>query len=159
MLASSRPAIRSGNDQRTLSVTKTYTDLDCVLLNSGVQRVFDFSKPESVDMDILQTEFTVNYLSYLALTKGFLAFLTGQERGVGSDLVCAFQVIACQECGADTLRFTCQYNIRIGLGADIEVPQLLCQQSCAAPLHPLPAGAAKGDYSEGGGALPAYGTK
>ena len=50
-----------------------------MLLNSGIQRGFDFSKPETVDMDVLQEEFTTNYLSYLALTKGFLPFLLGKK--------------------------------------------------------------------------------
>lgn len=27
-------------------------DLDCIFVNSGIQRPFDFSKPESVDLDI-----------------------------------------------------------------------------------------------------------
>ena len=61
------------------SITKTHIDLDCVLLNSGIQRSFDFSRPETVDLDVLQTEFNTNYLSYLALTKGFLPFLMGKE--------------------------------------------------------------------------------
>ncbi|KAL9132799.1 MAG: hypothetical protein Q9175_006027 [Cornicularia normoerica] len=38
------------------NITKTHTDLDCVILNSGIQRGFDFSKPETVDMDLLHDE-------------------------------------------------------------------------------------------------------
>ena len=48
-------------------------------MNSGIQRGLDFSKPESVDMSSIQTEFTTNYLSYLALTKGFLPFLMSKD--------------------------------------------------------------------------------
>ena len=61
------------------SVTKTHEDLDCVFMNSGIQRGLDFSKPESVNLDEIQTEFTTNYLSYLALTKGFLPFLQNKS--------------------------------------------------------------------------------
>ncbi|KAL8789117.1 MAG: hypothetical protein Q9195_006983 [Heterodermia aff. obscurata] len=61
------------------NITKTHEDLDCILINSGIQRGLDFSKPEKVDLDLIQTEFTTNYLSYLALTKGFLPFLQSKK--------------------------------------------------------------------------------
>ncbi|KAL9128957.1 MAG: hypothetical protein Q9217_002473 [Psora testacea] len=61
------------------NITQTHPDLDCVMLNSGIQRGLDFSKPETVDLDMIQTEFTTNYLSYIALTKAFLPFLQGKE--------------------------------------------------------------------------------
>ena len=63
----------------THSITKTYTDLDCIILNSGIQRGFDFSKPETVDMDVVQKEFTTNYISNLALTNAFLPFLKSKK--------------------------------------------------------------------------------
>ena len=61
------------------SITKTHTDLDCVILNSGIQRGFDFSKPETVDLKLVQTEFATNYLSVLALTNAFLPFLKNKK--------------------------------------------------------------------------------
>lgn len=64
---------------REISITKTHTDLDCVLLNSGIQRGFDFSKPETVDLSVAQMEFHTNYLSYLALTNAFLPFLQSKK--------------------------------------------------------------------------------
>lgn len=69
---------RSG-DLTSFSITKTHTDLDCVILNSGIQRGFDFSEPETVDMDLVQKEFNTNYLSYLALTNAFLPFLKSKS--------------------------------------------------------------------------------
>lgn len=57
------------------SVTSTYPDLDCVFMNSGIQRKLDFSEPAEVDLEMVEMEFRTNYLSYLALTKGFLPFL------------------------------------------------------------------------------------
>ena len=48
-------------------------------MNSGIQRSVDFSKPDTVDMDSIQMEFTTNYLSYLALTKAFLPFLQSKK--------------------------------------------------------------------------------
>lgn len=35
----------------------------------------DFTKPDTVDMKVVQQEFTTNYLSYLAMTNAFLPFL------------------------------------------------------------------------------------
>ncbi|KAL8927000.1 MAG: hypothetical protein Q9208_002545 [Pyrenodesmia sp. 3 TL-2023] len=62
------------------NITSTYDDLDCVLMNSGIQRGLDFSKPESIDMDVVEKEYKTNYLSYLALTKAFLPFLQKKQQ-------------------------------------------------------------------------------
>ena len=61
------------------NITKTHEDLDCVFLNSGIQKGFDFSKPETVDLGVVQQEFMTNYLSYLALTNAFLPFLKAKK--------------------------------------------------------------------------------
>lgn len=58
------------------SVAKAHPKLDCVFLNSGIQRGVDFTKPESIDLDSVETEFTTNYLSYIHLIKYFLPHLT-----------------------------------------------------------------------------------
>ncbi|OAL53849.1 short-chain dehydrogenase/ reductase-like protein [Pyrenochaeta sp. DS3sAY3a] len=60
-------------------VTSKHPDLDSVFLNSGIQRGFDFSKPETVDLDVLELEFKTNYLSYMHLTNAFIPFLQKQE--------------------------------------------------------------------------------
>lgn len=60
-------------------LTSSYPDLDCIFMNSGIQRGLDFSKPETVDMSVIQEEFVTNYLSYLALTKAFLPFLQSKK--------------------------------------------------------------------------------
>jgi len=61
------------------NITKTHTDLDCIILNSGIQRGWDFTKPETIDLDMIDMEFRTNYLSYIALTKGFMPFLQSKE--------------------------------------------------------------------------------
>jgi len=61
------------------SVTAEHPEIDCVFVNSGIQRGLDFSKPESVDMDMIKLEFDTNYTSQLALTKYFLPFLMGKK--------------------------------------------------------------------------------
>ncbi|RAR08965.1 NAD(P)-binding protein [Stemphylium lycopersici] len=61
-------------------VTTKHPDLDCVFLNSGIQRGFDFSKPETIDLDVLELEFRTNYLSYMHLTTAFIPFLQAQEK-------------------------------------------------------------------------------
>ncbi|CAG8022040.1 unnamed protein product [Penicillium salamii] len=50
-------------------------DLDCIFVNSGIQRPFDFSKPETVDVDIFDQELITNYTSAVRLTKAFLPHL------------------------------------------------------------------------------------
>lgn len=64
----------------TTNVISTFSDLDCVVLNSGIQRPFDFAKPESVDLDELELEFRTNYLAQVALAKAFIPHLQ-QKRG------------------------------------------------------------------------------
>ena len=46
-----------------------------MLINSGIQRGFDFSAPATVDLSVVSDEFTTNYLSYLHLTNAFLPHL------------------------------------------------------------------------------------
>ncbi|KAL1981159.1 hypothetical protein VTN96DRAFT_3006 [Rasamsonia emersonii] len=57
-------------------IIKSHPDLDCVFLNSGIQRRSVFSEPEAINMDVIVEEMTTNYLSYLALTKEFIPFFT-----------------------------------------------------------------------------------
>jgi short-subunit dehydrogenase involved in D-alanine esterification of teichoic acids len=61
-------------------ITSKHPDLDSIFLNSGIQRGIDFSKPETVDLDLLEMEFRTNYLSYMHLTTGFTPFLQKQEK-------------------------------------------------------------------------------
>ncbi|KAJ5085683.1 hypothetical protein N7532_010454 [Penicillium argentinense] len=68
-----------GVQQFVANVTASHPDLDCVFLNSGIQRRSIFSEPETIDIDSIQEELTVNYTSYLALTKGFLPFFQAKS--------------------------------------------------------------------------------
>ncbi|KAF2830319.1 NAD(P)-binding protein [Ophiobolus disseminans] len=61
-------------------VTSKHSDLDSVFLNAGIQRGFDFSKPETVDLGLLEMEFRTNYLSYMHLTHAFTPFLQKREK-------------------------------------------------------------------------------
>ncbi|KAL5356581.1 hypothetical protein BJX96DRAFT_171744 [Aspergillus floccosus] len=56
-------------------VTAQNPDLDCVFVNSGIQRPFDFSKPETVDLDIFDQELITNYTSAVHLAKAFIPHL------------------------------------------------------------------------------------
>jgi short-subunit dehydrogenase involved in D-alanine esterification of teichoic acids len=62
------------------TVTSKHPDLDSVFLNAGIQRGFDFSKPDTVDLCVLELEFKTNYLSYMHLTTAFIPFLQKQEK-------------------------------------------------------------------------------
>lgn len=56
-------------------ITKSHPDIDSVFLNSGVQRPFDFSKPESIDLATFDMELTTNYTSFIHLIAAFLPHL------------------------------------------------------------------------------------
>ena len=59
-------------------ICNAHPDLDCVFLNSGMQRALNWAKPERIDMDAIDLETLTNYTSYLYLTKAFLPFLQKQ---------------------------------------------------------------------------------
>lgn len=61
-------------------VVNKHPDLDSVIINSGIQRGFDFSKPETVDLSTLELEFTTNYISYIHLTKALIPVLQKQDK-------------------------------------------------------------------------------
>ncbi|KAI0012062.1 NAD(P)-binding protein [Xylariaceae sp. FL0662B] len=56
-------------------ITTTYPDLDAVVLNSGIQRTLDFTKPKDIDLVRTQREVTTNYTSYLFLITYFMPHL------------------------------------------------------------------------------------
>lgn len=68
-------------------MTAAHPDLDCVLINSGIQRGFNFAKPDTVDLDVAATELTTNYLAYLHLTNAFLPHLQSVARSSPAGLV------------------------------------------------------------------------
>lgn len=59
-------------------VMKKHPDLDCVFLNSGMQRAVNWAEPEKVDLDAVDLEVKTNYTSFLHLTKAFLPYLQKQ---------------------------------------------------------------------------------
>jgi short-subunit dehydrogenase involved in D-alanine esterification of teichoic acids len=61
------------------AVTKDHPDLDCVFLNSGIQKAHNFAKPESVNLDWINEEITTNYLAYVHMTTAFLPHLQKQR--------------------------------------------------------------------------------
>ncbi|KAF3933491.1 hypothetical protein ABW19_dt0208035 [Dactylella cylindrospora] len=60
-------------------VMTEHSDIDAVVFNSGIQRGFNFTKPETVNLDVINEEFTVNYLSYIHLTTALLPFLLKKD--------------------------------------------------------------------------------
>lgn len=51
------------------------SDIDCIFLNAGIQRQYDFSHPETVDLVEFNLELAVNYTSFVALVHAFLPYL------------------------------------------------------------------------------------
>lgn len=60
-------------------ITKTSPDIDCIFLNAGMQRPFDFSKPENVDLSLFNSETLINYTSLVNVTHAFLPYLLARE--------------------------------------------------------------------------------
>lgn len=58
---------------------KKHPDLDCVFLNSGLQRALDWTKPNDVSLETIEMEMLTNYTSYMHLTKAFLPYLQQQS--------------------------------------------------------------------------------
>lgn len=56
-------------------VTAAHPDLDAVILNSGVQRAFDFGQPTTVDLAMVELELKTNYTAYVYLVTAFLPHL------------------------------------------------------------------------------------
>jgi short-subunit dehydrogenase involved in D-alanine esterification of teichoic acids len=56
-----------------------YPDIDCVLLNAGIQNPIKLGKPEKVDRTIFEEEMRVNYLSFVHLSLEFLPFLESKS--------------------------------------------------------------------------------
>lgn len=54
-------------------------DLDCVFINSGIQRPFDFAQPETVDLDVFDQELMTNYTSAVHLAKAFIPHLQKRQ--------------------------------------------------------------------------------
>ncbi|KAK5117024.1 hypothetical protein LTR62_006745 [Meristemomyces frigidus] len=55
-----------------------HSDIDCVFLNSGLQRAMDWTQPEKVKLEDADLEVLTNYTSYIHLTKAFLPYLMKQ---------------------------------------------------------------------------------
>lgn len=56
-----------------------------IIFNSGIQRGLDFSKPDKIDLDKIQMEYTTNYLSIVHMVKYFLPHLFANTHTDNSD--------------------------------------------------------------------------
>ena len=65
------------------TVTTRNPDIDCVFLNAGIQGVYDFSKPEQVNLAAFHQEMSVNFTSFVNLTTVFLSFLQSKPSPTG----------------------------------------------------------------------------
>ncbi|KAF4453647.1 hypothetical protein F53441_3656 [Fusarium austroafricanum] len=62
------------------SITQSDPDLDSIVFSSGIQRGFDFSNPETLDLSVLGDELVTNYTSAVYLTAAFLPHLKKQSQ-------------------------------------------------------------------------------
>ncbi|KAF5024182.1 hypothetical protein F66182_3746 [Fusarium sp. NRRL 66182] len=62
-------------------ITQNDPDLDSVILNAGIQRAFDFSQPDTMDLAALGDELTTNYTSAVHVTAALLPHLKKRPQG------------------------------------------------------------------------------
>ncbi|KAG1739705.1 hypothetical protein EDB19DRAFT_1710211 [Suillus lakei] len=65
---SERDALKSSIEE----IVNTYPDLDAVLFSSGIQRAFDFTKLETIDLESLECELATNHTSVVRMITFFL---------------------------------------------------------------------------------------
>lgn len=75
-------------------VLSEHPDVDCVFVNSGIQRPFNFTKIETVDLGIFDQELTTNYSAPVHLTKAFLPHLQKQKAQGQTALVYTTSMLA-----------------------------------------------------------------
>ncbi|KAI1129058.1 short chain dehydrogenase [Nemania abortiva] len=56
-------------------IVKDHPTLDCVVLNAGIQRGLNFTKPAAIDLALVRTEIDTNYTAYISLLAAFLPHL------------------------------------------------------------------------------------
>ncbi|KAK6209072.1 exosome nuclease subunit [Pestalotiopsis sp. IQ-011] len=61
-------------------VLAEHPDLDCVVLNAGIQRAFDFARPQGVDLAAFDEEMATNYTAPVHLAAAFLPHLQSLGR-------------------------------------------------------------------------------
>ncbi|KAI1411962.1 putative short-chain dehydrogenase/oxidoreductase [Hypoxylon sp. FL1857] len=61
-------------------ITARHPDLDAIVLNAGIQRPFNFAKPETVDLRLFNDEFTTNYVAFVHLATAFLPHFQKRSR-------------------------------------------------------------------------------
>ncbi|KAI1076028.1 putative short-chain dehydrogenase/oxidoreductase [Whalleya microplaca] len=62
------------------SIVEAHPDLDCLVLNAGVQRAFDFADPAAVDLAAFDAELATNYTAPVHLVTAFLPHLQKLSR-------------------------------------------------------------------------------
>ena len=61
------------------SITNTYPDLDCVLLNAGVQSEINLAEPAKFDSSTFYSQIETNFSCFVDLTMKFLPFLLSKN--------------------------------------------------------------------------------
>lgn len=66
-------------NQFVQTVTSKCPEIDCVFLNAGIQGVYDFTKPNHVDLAAFHKEISVNFTSFVNISTVFLPFLQSKS--------------------------------------------------------------------------------
>ncbi|KAI1141499.1 putative NADP(+)-dependent dehydrogenase [Hypoxylon sp. FL0543] len=105
-------------------ITTTYPDIDAVVLNSGIQRTLDFTKPKEIDLHRTMQELNTNYTSYLYLIRYLLPHLQARAPkpaaliGVSSGLALVPLPRCGNYCATKAALHSLLWSIRAQLGHD-----------------------------------------
>ncbi|KAI0399607.1 short chain dehydrogenase [Xylaria palmicola] len=111
-------------------IVRDHPTLDCVVLNAGIQRSLDFTRPAAIDLALVRQETDTNYTAYIALLAALLPHL--QARGADADadagpaaVVAVSSGLAlvplprcANYCGTKAALHALMWSLRAQLGAD-----------------------------------------
>ena len=81
------------------SIDQSHPDLDMIYINSGIQRTFDFSKPDAVDLNAVNGELTTNYLAYIHIAMAFLPYLQNKPKSAFAFTTSGLGLVPIMRCG------------------------------------------------------------
>ncbi|KAI0813203.1 short chain dehydrogenase [Xylaria sp. FL0064] len=105
-------------------IIKDHPTLDCVVLNAGIQRGLNFTRPATIDLNLVRKEIDTNYTSYVALMAAFLPHLQRRAPApaaivaVSSGLGLVPLPRCANYCATKSALHALMWSLRAQLGAD-----------------------------------------
>jgi short-subunit dehydrogenase involved in D-alanine esterification of teichoic acids len=107
-------------------ITAAYPKLDSIILNAGLQRTLDFTKPDNVSLSAVTSEMTLNYLSPVHTVTHFLPHLTSLGPATPASIVLVssgLAIIPLPRCANYCASKAAIHSLAWGLRAQLASPQ------------------------------------